>query len=118
MNTRRDTLPGARRGPFGRFGWWCAALLAAGCASESYNTVETQSVAAHRTPYSGPVYTIAIGEADDTNPSLLSAVATHPTLYYYEPDPEDLARVYSEIVGTFGCPKSRLEWEGSWPEEP
>lgn len=64
------------------------------------------------------VYTIAIGEPEDTNPGLLSQVATHPSLYYYEPDPEDLARVYSEIVGTFGCPKSRLEWDGPWPDVP
>jgi Mg-chelatase subunit ChlD len=61
------------------------------------------------------IYTIAIGAPADTSPALLKAVATNERLYYYEPDPEDLGRVYSEIVGTFGCPRSRLEWEGAWP---
>jgi hypothetical protein len=68
------------------------------------------------------VYTIAIGEPDDTNPALLKGVASQESLYYYEPDPEDLGRVYSEIVGTFGCPKSRFEYRDTWPplrpEEP
>ncbi len=62
------------------------------------------------------IYTIAIGAEQDTNQSLLTAIATHPDLCFYEPDPEDLERVYSEIVGSFGCPMSRLEWPGPWPE--
>ncbi len=61
------------------------------------------------------VYAIAIGAPGDTSEDLLQAIATNPSLYYYEPDPEDLERVYSEIVGTFGCPLSRLEWQGAWP---
>jgi Mg-chelatase subunit ChlD len=61
------------------------------------------------------IYTIAIGAPDDTSPELLKAVATHALLYFYEPDPEDLSRVYSEIVGTFGCPNSRLDWPEAWP---
>ncbi len=61
------------------------------------------------------LYTIAIGAPDDTNPELLKGVASEESLYYYEPDPEDLDRVYSEIVGTFGCPRSRLEYDSVWP---
>jgi hypothetical protein len=64
------------------------------------------------------IYTIAIGAPTDTNPALLKGVASSPDKYYYEPSAEDVDRIYSEIVGTFGCPLGRLEYETTWPPVP
>lgn len=64
------------------------------------------------------IYTIAIGAPEDTNPELLKTVASHEAMYYYEPDPEDLAGVYSEIAHTIRCPLSRYAWDGPWPQYP
>ena len=46
------------------------ALLAvlAGCATESHQTVATESVAVHGTPYSGPMYSIAVGRFENASP--------------------------------------------------
>jgi Ca-activated chloride channel homolog len=67
------------------------------------------------------VYTIGVGNpnaadlADRIDPALLMAMATTPTMYYYQPDAEQLKQVYSEIYGTLGCPKTRYAWPGVWP---
>jgi hypothetical protein len=57
------------------------------------------------------VYTIAIGAPEDTNPALLTACATDPSMYRYTPDAEDLGAIYTEIAYSFGCPKERF-WGG------
>ena len=62
MNMKIEELRVGTRLPIPRVGWCFAALLAVSCASESYNTVETRSVATQGTSYNGPVYTVAIGK--------------------------------------------------------
>lgn len=62
MNTKPGERCSGTRLPILRVGWCCAAFLAVSCASESHNTVETRTVATKGTPYSGPVYTVAIGK--------------------------------------------------------
>jgi Mg-chelatase subunit ChlD len=57
------------------------------------------------------IYTIAIGEPSDTNPELLAACATVPSMFFYTPDPEDLGLIYTQIAYSFGCPKDSL-WGG------
>jgi Mg-chelatase subunit ChlD len=54
------------------------------------------------------VFTIAIGDPDDTNADLLKACATAPDHYYYTPDPDDLAQIYEAIAFTIDCPRSRF----------
>lgn len=57
------------------------------------------------------IYTIAIGQPSDTNPDLLEACATDPSLYFYTPDPEDLGLIYTQIAHSFGCPRDSF-WGG------
>ena len=38
------------------------------CATESHQTVATESVASHGTPYSGPMYSIAVGKFENSSP--------------------------------------------------
>lgn len=45
-------------------------LLCAACASESHRTLETESVASARVPYSGPVVPIAVGKMVNSSPYL------------------------------------------------
>ncbi len=45
-----------------------ASVLLAGCASESHRVVETESVASHTTPYSGPVHPLAVGKMVNSSP--------------------------------------------------
>jgi Mg-chelatase subunit ChlD len=55
------------------------------------------------------VYTIGVGRADATDPServnsiLLRDSASHPSMYFEEPDAEALNRIYAEIARTIGC---------------
>ncbi len=44
------------------------ALLTLGCATESYNIVETLTVATYDTDYSGPRYSLAIGRFANSSP--------------------------------------------------
>jgi Mg-chelatase subunit ChlD len=57
------------------------------------------------------VYTIALGAPEDTNPALLEACATDPSMYHYAPDAEDLGAIYTAIAYAVGCPKERY-WGG------
>ncbi len=47
----------------------CFAWLS-GCATEEHRAIPTETVAAHATPYSGPVHRIAIGQFENTSPYL------------------------------------------------
>ena len=38
------------------------------CATESHQTVATESVASHGTPYSGPMYSLAVGKFENSSP--------------------------------------------------
>jgi Mg-chelatase subunit ChlD len=55
------------------------------------------------------VYTIGVGRAEAPDPServnsaLLRDSASHPSMYFEEPDAEALGRIYSEIAKTIGC---------------
>jgi hypothetical protein len=57
------------------------------------------------------VYPIAIGAPEDTNPALLRACPTDPSMYRYTPDAEDLGAIYTEIAHAVGCPAERF-WGG------
>ena len=54
--------------------------------------------------------TIGIGQPDDINPQLLSSAASSPSMYYYTPDPEDLAEIYGAIAQHLRCPTGRVPW--------
>lgn len=61
------------------------------------------------------LYAIGLGLSDHVGTELLERVASSPDKFYLEPDAEDLRSVYSQIVGTLGCPRDRFGWPGSWP---
>lgn len=44
------------------------ACLTGGCATESHRTLETESVRSRGIPYSGPMYTVAIGKFENSSP--------------------------------------------------
>jgi ribose 5-phosphate isomerase RpiB len=63
------------------------------------------------------VYTIGVGSAVAGDPSrginaaLLRAMASHPSMFYLEPDAEALGRIYGEIARTLGCSAADI-WGG------
>ncbi len=55
------------------------SLLALGaCATESHRVVETESVASHETPYSGPVYSLSIGKFENSSPYMRGIFSEGP----------------------------------------
>jgi len=61
------------------------------------------------------VYTVAIGLPEDINGVLMTQCATVPANFFYTPDPEELAGIYTQIAYSFGCPAGRHDWGRPWP---
>jgi hypothetical protein len=67
------------------------------------------------------IYTIGVGRpdaadpADRIDPILLKAMATNESMFYFQPDADQLTQVYAAIYGSLGCPQTRFAWPGVWP---
>lgn len=63
---------------FRRLGALGLLLLAAGCASESHRTLDTEPVATYGTSYSGPRYALAIGQFHNSSPYMRGIFSEGP----------------------------------------
>ncbi len=61
------------------------------------------------------VYTIGIGASEEINAALMRQCATSPADFFYTPDPEALAGIYTQIAYSFGCSTGRHDWGRAWP---
>jgi Mg-chelatase subunit ChlD len=61
------------------------------------------------------LFTVGLGARTDIDAALMAAMATAPELFFYAPDAEELADIYSQIAYTIACPGGRHDWSRPWP---
>jgi Mg-chelatase subunit ChlD len=71
------------------------------------------------------VYTIGVGKDDPTAPlleqinaELLRECASHPTMFFHEPDAEDVEEIYRQISTQLNPCDGRHDWSVPWPPTP
>jgi Mg-chelatase subunit ChlD len=71
------------------------------------------------------VYTIGVGKDDPSAPlleqinaELLRACASEPSMFFHEPDAEQLDEIYDQISGQINPCTGRHDWSKPWPPTP